>query len=309
MPVNSILVAHTSLDAKALNGGRKPKLSGDVLDVTLFDVADGEAIVVRKETRGLLIDGGSGSKTNDNGQEAQRLVARLPRGLKLDAIIASHPHRDHTNFYPYIARDAPELLRQGAVYYDNGTAPANNHWATIEREKSRKLRLSCQSVTARASLETPWAGTLLRTRKGKDVAYWSVFLALQHRQAWLLFTGDAKKSYEEDLLPDLVSITPRIHVLKITHHGSSTGTSAKLVARLNPSIAVASCAKDSGHRLEDDVRTVRLHAAKVYATYEQWKEEGRPPPPRRGDLIVRTDGRARKIGGMRGVLFEVETSW
>ena len=48
MPVNSILVAHTSLDATALNGGHKPELSGDVLDVTLFDVADGEAIVVRK---------------------------------------------------------------------------------------------------------------------------------------------------------------------------------------------------------------------------------------------------------------------
>jgi len=302
-------MAHAYLDAKALNGGRRPKLLGDALDVTLYDVGDGEAILVRRRNRGLLIDGGSGSKTNDNAPDARRLFAKFPSDVKLDAVIASHPHRDHTNFYPHLVRNSPELLRQGAVYYDNGTPPADKHWATVEREKATQVRLSRQSVTSRATLVTPWTGALLRSSKGTEVAYWSVFLALRHKSAWLLFTGDAKKSYEEDLLPALVSLTDRIHVLKITHHGSSTGTSATLVARLNPSIAVASSAKDPDHRLEDDVRTIRLHAAKVYATYETWKEKGRPSPPRRGDLIVRTDGRARKIGGVSGVLFEVETAW
>ena len=302
-------MAHTYLDAKALNGGHRPKLLGDVLDVTLYDVGDGEAILVRRVNRGVFIDGGSGSKTNDNAQDARHLFAKFPSDLKLDAVIASHPHRDHTNFYPCLVRDFPGLLRHGAVYYDNGTIPADNHWATVDREKGAQVRLSRQSVTSRATLGTPWVGTLLRTSKGTEVAYWSVFLALRHGSAWLLFTGDAKKSYEEDLLQALVLLTPRIHVLKITHHGSSTGTSPTLVARLNPSIAVASSAKDPGHRLEDDVRTVRLHSAKVYATYETWKEKGRPSPPRRGDLIVRTDGRARKIGGVSGVLFEVETAW
>src|SRR5207247_2250326 len=279
------------------------RLLRDVRETTVYDVGDGEAMLVRRGIRGVFIDGGSGSKTNDNAQDARHLFAKFPSDLKLDAIIASHPHRDHTNFYPYLVRDSPRLLRRGAVYYDNGTIPADNHWATVDREKGARVRLSRQSVTSRATLGAPWTGTLLRSRKGTEVAYWSIFLALRHGSAWLLFTGDAKKSYDEDLLPDLISLTPRIHILKITHHGSSTGTSAKLVARLNPSIAVASSANDSGHRLEDDVRTVRLHAAKVYATYEQWKEKGRPSPPRQGDVIVRTDVRARKIGGLRVVLF------
>jgi len=38
MPVESILVTHTHLDAKVLNGGRSPKLTGKALAITLFEV-------------------------------------------------------------------------------------------------------------------------------------------------------------------------------------------------------------------------------------------------------------------------------
>ena len=137
----------------------------------------------------------------------------------------------------------------------------------------------------------------------------SVFLLLHHQDAWFLFTGDAKKSYEDALLPAIQGKTNRIQVLKITHHGSSSGTSPNLVSRLRPSLAVSSSVQsDPKHRLEDDVRA-RLLTCKVYATDEDWEEKGRPKPPRRGDVTIRTGGEARPIGGVKGILFEIKTGW
>lgn len=81
----------------------------------------------------------------------------------------------------------------------------------------------------------------------------------------MLFTGDAYKGYENFLLPRLQALTNRVHLLKVTHHGSSSGTSPRLIAALNPAIAIASTDSDPGHRLEPDVEA-RLANAAIYMT-------------------------------------------
>ncbi len=45
----------------------------------------------------------------------------------------------------------------------------------------------------------------------------------------------------------------RADELKVTHHGASSGTANWLVCAVKPGIAIASTAKDDGHRLEEDV--------------------------------------------------------
>lgn len=302
--VESIFAPHVDLDVRALNGGRRPRFTGPMLKVTMFFVGEGEAILVRQGNRAILVDGGSGSNTNSNHAGGGKLFRNFPE-VRIDAIIASHPHRDHTNFYPYLVSHASQFLRTDAAYYDNGTSSAENHWKTVERAAEGHASLHRIPVTGTASLDRPWHGTLFRAAKGADPKYWSVFLLLTYGKARFLFTGDAAKSYEETLLPRIESVADRIEVLKITHHGSSSGTSPHLVGRLRPSIAVASSDRDPDHRLEDDVRE-RLHAARVFSTYETWREDGRAEPPRRGDLVLRTDGKRRKIRGVAGILFEVE---
>src|SRR5205807_874810 len=122
------------------------------LDVTLYDVGDGEAILVRRVNRGVFIDGGSGSKTNDNAQDARRLFAKFPSDLKLDAVIASHPHRDHTNFYPCLVRDFPGLLRHGAVSTTMGRSRRTTTGRPLtERRAPRSVCPASPSRAARRS--------------------------------------------------------------------------------------------------------------------------------------------------------------
>ena len=82
-------------------------------------------------------------------------------------------------------------------------------------------------------------------------------------------------------------------MLKVTHHGASSGTANRLVCAVKPGIAIASTAVDDGHRLEEDVLG-RL---------------GGRPGPRKvletlvdGDIIIRTDGQTRN----GGVLYHVD---
>ena len=111
-----------------------------------------------------------------------------------------------------------------------------------------------------------------------------------------MFTGDAHCGYEVDLLDDFGDVQFRADVVKVTHHGSSSGTAIRVINAIKPGIAIASTGDDSGHRLERDTLD-RLGG-----------HSGLPGPGARdvrsvfetiidGDIILRTDGRPY-IGGL-----------
>lgn len=137
------------------------------------------------------------------------------------------------------------------------------------------------------------------TKQEAKQAYWSVFTVMRFNQAVFLFTGDAEQSYEKKLVARLQQLVNRVHVLKVTHHGSSSGTSLNLVETLRPAIAFASTAEHHTHRLEKDVRA-RLQDAAIYTTYDKSR-----PKHKEKDIIIRTDGTERTIDGAQGVMFEV----
>ena len=104
---------------------------------------------------------------------------------------------------------------------------------------------------------------------------------MRYKHTSLLFTGDVDCDYEKLLLRLFSDYSFASDVLKITHHGSSSGTSRELVRRVQPGISVASTTADHHHRLEAD-------------TLERVGGLGRP---RRvletvvdADIMLRTDG-------------------
>jgi beta-lactamase superfamily II metal-dependent hydrolase len=127
-----------------------------------------------------------------------------------------------------------------------------------------------------------------------DGAYTSVFLHLHFGSARLLFTGDAHCEYEELLIGSFSEEDDfRADVLKVTHHGSSSGTAKRFIDAVRPALAIASTADDDGHRLEADTLERlggRAGRRRVFETVVD------------GDIILRTDG--RPYGG--GVLYEVD---
>lgn len=284
----------------------------DAIEITMYYVGEGEAIVISRGNRAVLVDGGEGTGTNRNDDLGRVLAARLTPG-SLRAIVASHPHRDHTNFHHVLATEYADRFAAGARYFDNATPAADANWQRLQQWQPNLpfLREAVTDQPARDDedrIQGLGAGIDAHLIRGttdatstKSQKYWSVFLFLRYRSAWMLFTGDAYKGYENRLLPRLEAISRRTHMLKVTHHGSSSGTSAQFVASLRPAISIASTDEDPSHRLEDDVRD-RLSTTAIYATYDP----NRPQHPEK-DIVVRTDGWIWEENGFEGVLFEVST--
>ena len=118
-------------------------------------------------------------------------------------------------------------------------------------------------------------------------------MQLRFGAARLLFTGDSHCSYEVELLEAFGEEDFRADVLKITHHGSSSGTARQVVEAVRPSLAIASTADEGGHRLEEDTLERVLGPGKKRRVFETLSD---------GDIIVRTDGNPY----LGGVLYRVD---
>lgn len=279
------------------NAERKSTFETSHLEIRMFNVDHGEAIlVVFDNQHAWLIDAGCSNHQTRNDKLASVLVKYLEdRSLMLEAIIPSHPHADHAGSLADIlgsgsSRVAPviTMYRSEDRTWKLDRIWLNKFWNAIGnnivdislRNSHREISIS-EGVSARI-----FAGS-------GEGAYTSLFVHLRYHDARILFTGDSECDYETELLDMFGEEDFRADVLKITHHGSSSGTASSIVNAVKPGIAIASTGDDGGHRLERDTLD-RL---------------GGRPGPRRvfetlvdGDIILRTDGFPYR-GGM---LYQVE---
>ena len=274
------------------------------LEMTTFNVGEGEAILLRVGNGAILVDGGAMVKKR-NAALGQALRAYLvDRGIKLMAILASHPHVDHLNaLESLLAGDASAVLAPGAVYYHNGETLGS--WLSdtlLARLNALGPDVIEQvAVGGVAQFPGPGGATLVMFTDGRwkpRPAYKSIVASVRYRDARILLTGDIYFKYEDTLVsgpataPHLVA-----DVLKITHHGSEHGTGTNFLEQVDPIISVASTAGDAGHRLERVVKSRLRPFGAVFDTFGLGRH-----------IIVRTDGLQRHLGSVQGVLFEVELS-
>lgn len=278
---------------------RRKKFAASHLEVRMFNVGDGEAIVLAfPNGRGWLVDGGSGNGNKNNKELGKRLAAYLgAENLVLEALIPSHPHKDHVGAVVWLLRENPALASTVTLYRSqDATWNVETGWIEELKQELESLSSEVEVVALQnAHREVAVAdGVEAHFFAGSgEGAYTSIFLQLRFGQARLLFTGDSHCTYEVELLDRFGADDFRADVLKVTHHGSSSGTAQKVVNAAKPGIVLASTAPDDGHRLEADTLGRLRKNGKQRRIYETVID---------GDIIVRTDGEG--FGG--GVLYQVE---
>lgn len=276
---------------------RKATFKKSHLEVRMFNVGKGEAILLTfPGNRAWLLDGGCAKSLKKLGPALAAFLKS--ENLILEAIVLSHPHRDHGGAIKDLL-GTPRLANPVTFYRNDETAFCNKTgWLHNLRTELKKLGASLNEevILANGHIEVPIADGVeahLFSGGATEPLYRSVFLHLHYGGARLLFTGDAYCKYECDLIARLKQTDFRADVLKVTHHGSSSGTGKGLVSVVKPGIAIASTGKDSGHSLEFDVLD-RLRAGgaapKIHETLLA------------GDIIIQTDG----LPHDGGVLYHVE---
>ena len=224
--------------------------------IKFIDVGQGEAILIALPEKTVLIDAGPTGSAPKIAQVLQELGRN-----KIDCLVATHPDEDHIGGMA----DVISNTQIGTIYAPNKT----NNTATY-----RKFLAAIQNNNLQITLAE--AGTIIDQTDNykleilwpkKDAIFpetndYSIIIKLTVGNKTFLFTGDAPTSAILDSNPG------HIDVLKLSHHGSRTGTTEQLVHKLSPTYAVVSYAVDNsyGHPMQSVLNALHKHSVEVWGT-------------------------------------------
>ena len=103
----------------------------------------------------------------------------------------------------------------------------------------------------------------------EDGNNYSIVIKLTYKEKSFLFTGDAEKISENEILTKGYNL--KSDLIKIGHHGSSSSTSDKFLKSVNPDYAVICVGKDNSynHPNKSVMDRLKKYGIKVYRTDEQ----------------------------------------
>ena len=238
-----------------------------LLHLWALDVGQGDALLIQTPRGGgVLIDGGPDPAALE--RELGRHRPFWDRGLNL--LVLTHPHEDHiTGLIDVLAHYQVASVLE--TPFQDGNRELEDAW-------HGRLALANVPVTAAQAGQTvqvepglalrvlyPTAHLLQGTHS--DINNSSVVLRLEYGAIRMLLTGDIETEAGRDLLnsaPDALNA----QVLKVPHHGSSTGLSSELLAAIHPAVALISVgAKNTyGHPAPATLRLLHDAGVTTYRT-------------------------------------------
>lgn len=237
--------------------------------VHFIDVGQADAALILCDGHAMMIDGG-------NAADSSRIYTYLKsHGVDyLDYIVCTHPHEDHVGG-----------LSGALNYAKTGTALCS---VTAYESKSSHSFVSYLSRQGK-SLSVPNAGDTFQlgsasvqiigpVRSSDNLNNMSIVLKVVYGDTSFLFTGDAEREEEQDILEAGYPLSAT--VLKVGHHGGSDSTTYPFLREIAPEYAVISVGKGNnyGHPTENTLSRLRDAGAQVYRTDMQ------------GDIICVSDG-------------------
>ncbi len=249
------------------------EVDGDPLQIHFIDVGNADATLIMADDKRILIDAGE----NDMGE---RVVCYLnEQGVaKLDLVIGTHPHSDHIGGLDDVIENF-EIDTLMMPEIPEAIVPTTKTYTDVLQAASDKGL----AITAPKPGDTlDFGGAKLEIlgplQEYDDLNNLSIVTRLTYGEFSALFTGDAEKAVEDDLLEEGATLSADL--LKVGHHGSSTSSSQAFLQAVNPTTAVIHVGKDNsyGHPSEGVLERLQNIRATVYRT------------DLNGNIIVGTDG-------------------
>ncbi len=242
--------------------------------VSFINVGQGDSALLRDGNGfDVLIDGGK--------RGASAVILTYLRALTvtdLDVVVATHPDADHVGGLIGVlaASDIPVLkfLYNGCesttiTWNDLKTAVANEGLAMETLRFPAVLNWGAMTV----HVLNPSSASGCRSDTNQD----SLVLRVDYGSTRYLFTGDIDAAIEATVIARQTPVAAQ--VLKVSHHGSASSSSAAFLSAVNPRDSVISTDGVSyGHPSADTVERLRQAGSIIWRT------------DRSGTLRVESDG-------------------
>ena len=224
--------------------------------IKFIDVGQGEAILIALPEKTVLIDAGP----TGSAPKIAQVLQELGRD-KIDYLVATHPDEDHIGGMA----DVISSTQIGTIYAPNKTNNTATYRKFLTAIQNNNLQITLAEAgtiidqTDDYKLEILWP---TKDANFPDTNDYSIIIKLTVGNKTFLFTGDAPTN------AILNSNPGHIDVLKVSHHGSRTGTTEVLIHKLSPTYAVLSYAVDNpyGHPMQSVLNALRKHSVEVWGT-------------------------------------------
>lgn len=278
----------------------KVSSSGE-LEVIFLDVGQGDSILIQTPDRQkILIDAGPDDK----------VVRKLENHLsvfnkEIDLVIMSHGDSDHITGFLYLfpKYDVKNILVNGDQNKESSVYLINQEKIEqeIETGEAKTYIANCGDILSFGKGEDLIEMYVLNPVKGgliiNDSNENSIVLLLVYKDYSFLFLGDAGQETENKLFLNIencfeksVSLSLKeklqdLTVLKVSHHGSNTGSSVSFLKLIKPEYAIISAGKDNrfNHPHKEVVEILEKYSKNILDTANA------------GDIVFRTDGKNLEI--------------
>jgi len=242
------------------------QLNQSLLEVTFFDVGQGDSIFIETPQRHqILIDGGPASAILEKLGKEMSFWDRT-----IDLVVLTHPEHDHYGGLIEVLKryKVANILWSGVL---KDTAEYQE-WQRLIAEEGAEifiaqtgLRISGgRTSSGRYDLFILHPFESLEGQKVSNINNTSVVAKLVFKENSFLFTGDIEKSVENKLLGKGIDVD----VLKAGHHGSKTSSAQEFVEEVSPQIAVISAGRDNsyGHPHQQVLEVLEKYATTILRT-------------------------------------------
>lgn len=251
------LLKGNSTVPELLNGQEE----AEQLNVHYIDVGQGDCMLIEFGDETMLIDSG------ERGNEQTVINYIRNEGFdSLDYVVVSHQHTDHMGSMVEVLGTF-EVGQIIMPRISKASTPTNSTYTKF----LKAVADNGAKVVAASAGKTYPVGEAVVTILGPlnivdDLNNMSVVMRLDYGETSFLFTGDAEKQEEEDIIKAGYDLD--CDVLKVGHHGSKSSSSYAFLELVTPETAVITCGKynDYGHPHDAALRRIKTYTEDIYRT-------------------------------------------
>jgi competence protein ComEC len=224
-------------------------VGSDVLRLTFLDVGHGDSVLIEFPGREkMLVDGGGLPVGSFDIGESVVSPFLWEKGIRtIGTIVLSHPHPDHRNGLPAIARNfRPREFWEAAPGASDAGAETLLH--SLGPAVHRRLVPGDERTIGGVRVEVLAPDEEDPVRAGAENER-SLVLRLTYGSTSFLLAGDIDADAERRLIRSGRPL--RTDVVKSPHHGSRSSSSPEFLEAVSPKIVVISVGRDNRYGLPD----------------------------------------------------------